>query len=179
MKQCRIARERALGVLLGEDAGGIGVRLARVDLERQPRLARRGDVAAEAFRLRLGCRVLVVVVEPRLADGDHLGVLGEPHDLLDADIELLVRLVGMRADRAINVGVALGDGEDLGQAPDARRDRHDHADPRRLGAPDHGLAVLRELREIEVAVVIDEHQPRPCLRTAASPADPVAASGST
>ena len=81
----------------------VGVGLARVDLERQPGLARGGDVAAEAFGLRLGRRVLVVVVEARLADGDDLRVLREAHDLVGRMSQLLVRVVGMRADRAIDV----------------------------------------------------------------------------
>ena len=38
-----------------------------------------------------------------------LGCCGEPHDLLDRHIQLLVRVVRMRADRAEDVGVALGD----------------------------------------------------------------------
>ena len=57
--------------------------------------------------------MLVVVVEARLADGDHLRMRGQAHDLLERDVELLVRVVRMRADRAVDVGVRLRDGEQL------------------------------------------------------------------
>ena len=128
-----------------------------MDLERQAGHPRRRDVAAEAFRLRLGRRVLVVVVEARFADGDHLRVRGEAHDLLERDVELLVRVVGMRADRAVDVGVRLRDGDQLRQLADARRDGDDHADARFPRPRKQRLALLRELREIQVTVVIDEH----------------------
>ena len=68
--------------------------------------ARRRDVAAEALGLRLARAVVVEVVEPGLADGHHLGMRRQPHDLLDRDIQLLVGIVRVRADRAEDVVVA-------------------------------------------------------------------------
>ncbi len=151
-------RERpALGVLVLEDGERVVVGIARVDLERQPGAARRLDVAPEAFRLRLGRAVLVVVVEPRLADGHHLRVLAEADDLVGRDAALLVGVVGVRADRAVDVVVRVGDVEQDGQLADARRDGHHDADARCLGAGDDALAVGDELREVEVAMVVDEH----------------------
>ena len=85
------------------------------------------------------------------------GMRRQAHDLLERDVELLVRVVGMRADRAVDVGVRLRDGDQLRQLADARRDGDDHADARFPRPRKQRLAVLRELREIEVAVVIDEH----------------------
>ena len=79
----------------------IGV--ARMDDERQPRRLRRRDVVAKALGLRLARALVVEVVEPGLADGHHLGVLGEPHDLLDRHVQLLVRVVRVRAHRAEHV----------------------------------------------------------------------------
>ncbi len=150
-------RERALRMLILENSDRVGVGLAGVDLEGKPGLAGGGDVAAEAFGLGLGRRVLVVVVETRLADGHDLRVLREPDDLVCRDVELLVRVVGMRADRAIDVGVLLGDGQDLRKFTDAGRDGHHAGDACRAGTRDHAVEVGGEVGKIQVAVVIDEH----------------------
>ena len=77
---------------------------------------RRRDVVAEALGLRRLRAVVVEVVEPGLADRHHLGVLRQPHDLLDRHVELLVRIVRMRADRAEHVVVALGDAAGSGRS---------------------------------------------------------------
>src|SRR3546814_3972190 len=56
---------------------GVGVGVARMHDERQAGLARRGDVGAEAHLLGLARRMLVEIVEPGLADADHLVVAGQ------------------------------------------------------------------------------------------------------
>ena len=149
--------KRAPRHLLAQDGGRIVVGVARVDDERQLRRPRRGDVAAEALRLGLARAVVVEVVEPRLADGHHLGVPRPLHDRLHRDIELLVGVVRVRADRAEHVVVGLGDPEEPFEAADARGDGDEHPHPRCLGAPDHPVEIVGEVGEIEVAVVIDEH----------------------
>ena len=110
--------------------------------QRQPRLPRGGDVVAKALLLRLARAVVVEVVEARLADGDDLGMRGEAHDLLDGNVELLVGIVGMRADRAEDVGDALGNLQQSRRGGDARGDRDQHADARRLGARDHAVELI-------------------------------------
>ena len=65
-------REGALPRFFFEDARHVVVRLARMDHQRQPGLARRGDVSAEAALLRIARAVVVVIVEPGLADRHHL-----------------------------------------------------------------------------------------------------------
>ena len=67
--------------LLFQNARHIGVRLAAVDHQRQARLARRRDVDAKALRLRRARAQVIVIVQPRLADAHHLGMLGELHKL--------------------------------------------------------------------------------------------------
>ena len=57
--------------------GGLGVRLAHVHHERAPERAREPDRARERRLLRRTRRVVVVVVEARLADGDDAGRGGE------------------------------------------------------------------------------------------------------
>ena len=67
-------REGALPGFLLEDARHVVVGLAGVDDQRQPGLARRRDVGAEALLLRVARAVVVVIVEPGLADRHHLGM---------------------------------------------------------------------------------------------------------
>ena len=84
---------------------------------------------------------------------------GEADEIGRRDIGLLVRLMRMRADGAEHVIVRLGDLEQLRQPAHARRDRHHHADAGRLRTRQYARAVVGELREIQVAVVVDKHSP--------------------
>ncbi len=123
-----------------------------------PCVARRRDVVAEALRLRFRRRVLVVIVEARFADGDDFRMLGEAHDVGRLEVQLLVGVVRMRADRAVDIVEALGDGEHLIEAADARRDRHHGADACRASTRHHAVEIGGEVAEIQVAVVVDEHR---------------------
>ena len=75
--------------------------------------------------LRVARAVVVVIVEPGLADRHHLGMTRARDQLVGRDVELLVGMVRMRADRAEDVGKSLGDGEQLGVPLDPGRDRDD------------------------------------------------------
>ena len=102
--------ERALSRLLLEHAGNVGVGVARMDDERQAGLPRRGDMGAEALLLHVARAVVVVIVEPRLADRHHLGMARELDQLLHHDVGLLGGVVRMRADRAEHIVMRLDDG---------------------------------------------------------------------
>ena len=68
-------REGALpGFLVAGFSRDVVVGLAGVDHQRQAGLAGGRDMGAEALLLRVARRVVVVVVEPRLADRHHLGM---------------------------------------------------------------------------------------------------------
>ena len=71
-----------------------------MDHQRQAGFAGGGDMGAEALLLRVARAVVVVVVEPRLADRHHLGMAGARDQVGGADVELLVGVVRMGADRA-------------------------------------------------------------------------------
>jgi hypothetical protein len=66
--------EVALLRFLLEHASDIGIGLARVDNERQAGLARSGDVGSEALLLHIARAVVIVIVEPSLADRDNFWV---------------------------------------------------------------------------------------------------------
>ena len=77
----------------------------------------------------------------------------------------------MGADRAEHVGKPLGDREQLGLPAHAGRDRHDPADAGRPGARDDGVELVGEVREIEMAVAVDQHRgsgPMFCISAARS-----------
>ncbi len=162
-------REGALPGLLLENARHVVVRLARVDDQRQPGRARRRDVIAETALLRVARAVIVEIVEPRLPDRHHLGMARARDQLVDRDVELLVGVVRVGADRAIDLGKALGDGEQLGVPLDPGRDGDDAPDAGRLRARDHGIELAREVRKIEMAVAVDQHVAGPSLSVTVRP----------
>jgi hypothetical protein len=64
----------------------------------------------------------------------------------------------MDAGRAIERGIALGEGAHCGEARQPRADRHHDADAGVARAREHVGTVGREVGEIEMAVAVDEHQ---------------------
>ena len=99
-----------------------------------------------------------MVVEPGLPDRHHLGMARAADQLVDGDVELLMGIVRMGANGAIDLGKVLGDGEHLGMPLDARRDGNDARDPGRLRARDDGIELACEVGKIEMAVAVDQHQ---------------------
>ena len=67
--------ERPLGDFLLEDFAAAFIGFAGVDHQRQAGDARRRDMGPESPLLRRGRTVSVVIVEPRLAQRDHLRML--------------------------------------------------------------------------------------------------------
>ena len=107
-------REGPLPHFVFQDPRRIIVGLARMDDQRQAGFPGRRDVPAKPFRLGLRGAELVVIVETRFAECHDLRVTRARDKILDREIELLVRVMRMRADRAEHVGKALGDRENLG-----------------------------------------------------------------
>ena len=64
---------------------------------------------AEVVDLQIERRVVPVAIEPRLADGHHLRVIGQRQDVVEPQIPLLVGRMGMGADGAIDVVMSFGD----------------------------------------------------------------------
>ena len=138
-------------------AGNIGVGIPRVDHQRQARLAGGGDMRPEALLLNVARAVIVMIVEPGLADRHHLGMTGQRHQFLDRDVWLLGGIMRMRADRAEHSVMRLDERDQLVEAPHPRRDRHHQADAGRPGAGENRLDVARKLGKIEMAMTVDQH----------------------
>ena len=142
----------------GEQVEGLRPRLPRVDHEREVVVDGELDLRGEHLPLGVERRVLVVQVEPALADRDHLG-LGEQR--LET-VEAALRLVRVDAGRRVDPVVGAGEVDRGPRVGDVAADR-DH--------PLHALRVrgldrlgrrspgrLPELRpgvaEVEMAVVV-------------------------
>src|SRR5262249_49724678 len=97
------------------------------------------------------------VIESGLSDRDHLGMARAANELIDADVQLLVRVMRMGADRAVDIGKALGDGEHLGVPFDPGRDGDATRDAGRLRARNHGIELAGALGKTEVAVPANKH----------------------
>jgi len=150
-------REGALPAFGLEDPGHVVVGIAGVDHQRQLGFPGRGDMAEERGALCLAGRTVVVVVEPGLADRHDLRMRRQRDQFLGRHIGLFMRAVRMRADGAIDGGMRLGDGANRIEAAHPRRDGHHQPDARSVRPLDQPDTILVELREIEMAMAVDEH----------------------
>jgi hypothetical protein len=149
--------EGPLPHLGAQDLRHVRIGLAGVDDQRQLGHARCGDMAKEPLALRCAGRIVVVVVEADLADGDDRRILGDACQIVGGHVRLLRGVVGMRADRAEDALIALGQRLQGAEFRHPRRDGDHGIDAGGVGAGDDRVAVLVEVGEIEMAVAVDEH----------------------
>src|SRR5215470_16254808 len=95
--------ERALPHFFFENTRGVIVRLARMDDQRQTSFARRGDVRSKSTLLRLARGIVIVIIEAGFADRHDLFSAASGCELGQANVCFFVRVMWMRADRAINL----------------------------------------------------------------------------
>src|SRR6185437_12725957 len=141
---------------LGEDLRRLEIGVAGVDDERQAGLARRPAMGAEQRLLPRPRAVLIIEIEPGLADPHHLLMLRQRNEPGDAWVRLGRRLVRMDADRAPHIAVALGDGAHPRKLAELGADgeqRLDAGPPRAC----QDLAALLRRRIIEMAMAVDQH----------------------
>jgi hypothetical protein len=150
--------ERALPRLLAQDRDHVLVGVAGMDDERQPACARGRDVRAEDAPLHVPRAVVVEVVEPGLADADAPRMARQRGDVGCRNARLLGCMVRMRADREEQLPMRLGELSVALEACDMGRDRDHAADASRLRPREHFRQAIRELREVEMTVAVDEHE---------------------
>src|SRR5438105_5005464 len=68
-----------------------------------------------------------------------------------------MRIMRMRAERAINVGKAVRYREHFGLPPNARGDRDHALDAGGAGTCHHRIELFGKIREIEMAMAVDQH----------------------
>src|SRR5205085_7090167 len=134
------------------------LRLAGVDDQRQARLARGGDMGAEGGALPLPVAMVVIIIEPGLADPDHPLMRRPLDEKRRIDVRMLVRLMGMDADRGPDVRLPLRDADHVVPLGAAGRDVEHRDDAGRAGAVEHRLLLLYQAFVIEVAMAVGEHR---------------------
>ena len=102
-------RKRPLPHFLAEDRRDVGVGVACVNDQRQLEFARKRDLSAKDPLGDVGGRMIVVIVEPGLADADAFGMGGERARRGEIEFWLVGGVMGMGADGEIDRGEALGD----------------------------------------------------------------------
>src|SRR5258708_29412832 len=143
-------------LLLGEDLGRLRIGVAGMDDERQAGLARRRAMGAEERFLPRPRAVLVIEIEAGLADPYHFLMLRERNEPGDAWVLLARCLVRMDADRAPDIGIALGDGAHRRELTHLGADGEQRPDPCPPRARQDRRALLRR-GVIEMAMAVDEH----------------------
>src|SRR3546814_16110175 len=93
-----------------------------MDDDRQTRLLRRMDVTAKTVPLPRPVALVVMIIEPGLADADDARVRGARHQLRRIDIGMMVSVVRVDADARPDVAVRLGRGEHRAPFALARRE---------------------------------------------------------
>ena len=156
VKQWSRARNRPCPISLRQDRGDIVVGVARMDDERQVELAGERDMPTKDSLGDIARRVVIVIIEPRLADPDAFGMSGESAHGGEILGPLPRRLMRMRADGEEDVVVPLRDGDHACGLRHFGADG-DHAldagPPRALDDP---IKVVGEVGKIEVAMAVDE-----------------------
>src|SRR5258705_5696333 len=136
----------------------IGPGIAAVNDDGKLCLLRKGHLIAEDAVLRFARRMIVVVVETDLAPGDDFGMLRQLSQLIQMLLRDFLGFMGMNANGGVNPVMLFGKWqcgiELLAARPGA--DSEQSRDSSRTRAIEHGFAVLRELREVDVCVRVDE-----------------------
>ena len=153
-------REGALPHFLFQNFRHVGVAVARMDDQRQPGFAGRGNVLAEACGLGVARAGVVVVVEAGLADGDDFRVFRHFNQRLGVNLRLLRRVMRMGADGAEHVGKTLGNGQNLCELAHPSRDGDHAADAGCARAGHHRVELGGKIGKIQMAVAIDKHGPQ-------------------
>src|SRR5947209_11831479 len=117
--------------------------------------------------LHLARAVVIVEVEPGLADANDPRMRRERREVLDARLRVIGGFMRMHPDRAPDVLIRFGDRAHRRKFVEPGANRHHRADPRGAGAFDDRLALFREIGEIEMAMAVDQHR-RPAQALAAS-----------
>ncbi len=147
----------ALPHLVLQDRRDVIVRVPCMDDKRQPGRTRGSDVGAEHLGLNVAGRGVIEIVEPGFPDRHHFLVFRQAAKLVSRHVRLLRSLMRVRTYRAGDLRIGLRNRTDLVEPPHARLDGDHVSDACFTGARHNGVALLREVRKIQVAVAVDEH----------------------
>ncbi len=122
--------------------------------DRQLRLLRERHLVAEDAVLHFARRMIVEVVETDLAPRDDFRMFHQPGQFIQMLLRDYLRFVRMDPHRGVNPIVLLREGQRRIEflRAGARADREQCGDTCCPCAFEHGFAVFRELREVDVRV---------------------------
>ena len=143
-------------LLLLQDPEGVVVGLPCVDHDGPALLAGEADLGPEGLPLLLGRRVIVMVVQPDLSDGEESRVGGQILEVAPGAIVPLLRVVGMDSRCEEKVRVLLGEFPRGVRIADQRSDAEQMAHPGLSGPAEDFVAILVERRESQMGVRIGE-----------------------
>jgi hypothetical protein len=103
--------------------------------------------------------MLVIEVEPGFAKPDDLGVLSKLDETFHRHLRLMRRFVRVDTNGAEHIVEALGNRQDAIEPGDVRADRKHRADTHIARPCNNGVQLIREIREIKMAMTVDKHQP--------------------
>src|ERR1700746_1366859 len=96
-------------------------------------------------------------VEAGLADADNFWVVGQGEKLVGEQRRVIGSLMRMRPDGAPYIIIGLGDRPHLVELVEPRAYREHRFDTGGPGTGDHGASLCREIREVEMAMAVDQH----------------------
>ena len=98
-----------------------------------------------------------MIVEAGFADGDDFCGATAPYEFGRRHVELLMCIMRMSAKRGVNIRKAVRYRKHFALAPNARRDRNHTLDTGGAGARHHRIELIGKIREIEMAMAVDQH----------------------
>src|SRR4249920_2690715 len=115
-------------------------------------------MGAKPTLLRIARAVVVMIVEARFADRHDFWMPRVCDEIVHCYVQLFVRIMRMRADRAIDLRKTFGDRQHASKAPHARGDCNQPRQARPAGAHDDRVNLAGKIRKIEMAMTVDQSQ---------------------
>ncbi len=143
-----------------EDLGRVGVGVTDVGDHRPADVARQRDEAPVGLALRVARRMVVVIVEPGLADADHARRTAEHRQLVPVGLGHARDVVGVHADGGKDVRLSRRQAHRLTRRADipAGADADHDRDARRTGARQDLGPIRAEVGNVEMAVCVNHVQ---------------------
>src|SRR4029079_19549733 len=139
----------------GNFPGGF-VRLSRVDYQWKSGLPSRLDMCLEALPLRGAVGLVVIIIEPALAERNHPRMVGSLGQGSSAEIGMRVGLMRVHADARPDVGLTLGHRDDVVPLALAGGNVEETGDAAFAGILKHFGLAFYEAFVIEVAMAVDQ-----------------------
>ena len=116
------------------------------------------ELPGKDILLRFAGRPVLVIIQPYLAHGHHLGALKQLSQLSPMGLCHLSGFMRMDTGRGVDMGILFGQCDSPARGIQISADGNDTADILLLGALKHGIQVILELGEIQMRVGVNyEH----------------------